>query len=107
VAATPVAHVNDQVIAVLLEPVTRPLKSCVRLVMTLAWVGEMVMATVEVALDPQPIVPATAARTKSADNFHHLIPILPRFPDFHSRYAGNSSRPTERFERAFQFRRTY
>jgi hypothetical protein len=40
-AATPVAQVTLQVIEVLLEPLTRPLKSCVRLVITLARVGEI------------------------------------------------------------------
>jgi hypothetical protein len=75
--ATPVAQANVQVMAVLLEPVTAPLKSCVRLVITLALVGETVMATVEELLPPQPKAPSAAARVSIVDNFHHLIPVLP------------------------------
>jgi hypothetical protein len=40
-AVTPVAQAKVQVTAVLLEPVTRPLKSCVLFVITLARVGEI------------------------------------------------------------------
>ena len=78
-AATPVAQVKVQVIAVLLEPDTRPLKSCVLLVITLARVGEIAMVTPEDLLLPHPIAPSAAARVSIVENFHHLIPVLPRF----------------------------
>src|ERR1700722_15654439 len=77
-AVTPEAHVRLQVIAVLLLPVTKPLKSWVRLVITLAAVGEIEMATVEELLLPQPNAPSAAERVSIAKNFHRLIPILPR-----------------------------
>src|SRR5579862_9689796 len=78
-AATPVAQARDQVIAVLLEPLTSPLNSCVRLVITLAVVGEIVMETPEELLPPQPRAPSAAARVSIVDNFHQLIPVLPKF----------------------------
>ena len=78
-AATPVVQVMVQVIAVLLEPLTKPLKSCVRLVMTLADVGEIEIVTLEEFPDPQPSVPSAAARATIVENFHQLIPILPNF----------------------------
>ena len=81
-AATPVAQATVQVTAVLLLPVTRPLKSWVRLVITLAVVGEIVMATPEELLPPQPSAPSAAARVSIVENFHHLIPVLPKFLDF-------------------------
>src|ERR1700674_4418789 len=85
-AATPVAQVRVQVIAVLLEPVTAPLKSWVRLVITLAMVGVIVMVTpAELLLLPQPQTPNTAARVSIVENFHHLIPVLPRFLDIRPR----------------------
>jgi hypothetical protein len=80
-AATLVAHVRLQVMAVLLLPVTRPLKSCVRLVITLALVGEITMVTVELALLPHPIAPSAAARANIVEYFHQLIPVLPNYLD--------------------------
>jgi hypothetical protein len=80
-AVTPVAPVKDQVIDVLLEPVTNPQKGWVRLVITLAVVGEIVMETPEELLPPQPSAPSAAARVSNVENFHHLIPVLPRFLD--------------------------
>ena len=87
-AVTPVAQAKVQVIAVLLDPVTAPLKSCVLLVITLAVVGAIVMATVEEALPPQPSVPSAAARVSTAENFHQLIPVHPNFLNIHPRKAG-------------------
>src|ERR1700693_1059107 len=85
-AATPVAQVRVQVTAVLLEPVTTPLKSCVRLVITLAMVGEIAMVTpAELLLLPQPQAPNAAASVSIVENFHHLIPVLPRFLDIRPR----------------------
>jgi hypothetical protein len=78
-AATPLAQLSVQVIAVLLFPVTAPLNCCVRLVITLAVVGVTVMATPEELLPPQPHAPSAAARATIVDNFHHLIPFLPKF----------------------------
>src|SRR5579862_2684331 len=86
-AATPVAQARDQVIAVLLEPVTRPLNSCVLLVITLAVVGEIVMETPEELLPPQPRAPSTAARVSTVENFHQLIPVLPRLLNLRPRYT--------------------
>src|SRR5579859_2680051 len=80
-AATPVAQVRLQVMAVLLEPVTRPLKSCVRLVMTLACVGEMVIDTELVVLFPHPITPSAAARASIVENLHRLIRVLQKVLD--------------------------
>jgi hypothetical protein len=80
-AVTPVAQVKDQVIAVLLLPVTVPVKGWVRLVITLATVGEIVMETPEELLPPHPSAPSAAARVSIVENFHHLIPVLPRFLD--------------------------
>jgi hypothetical protein len=79
VAATPVAQVKLQEIVVSLFPVTAPLKSCVLLVITLAVVGEIVMATVEEALLPHPSAPSAPARVSNKENFHHLMPFLPIF----------------------------
>ncbi len=84
-AATPVAQTRVQVIAVLLEPVTSPLNSCVRLVITLAVVGEIVMVTPEELLPPQPRAPSAAARVSIVENFHQLIPVLPKFLDLRPR----------------------
>src|ERR1700680_2072592 len=78
-AVTPVAHARVQVIAVLVEPVTRPLKTCVLLVITLAMVGVIVMVTVEELLPPHPNAPSAAARVSIVENFHDLIPVLPKF----------------------------
>src|SRR5580700_9291851 len=86
-AVTPEAQVRVQVIAVLLEPLTRPLKSCVLLVITLAVVGETVMVTPEELLPPQPRAPKAAARVSIVENFHHLIPVLPRLLDIRLRSA--------------------
>jgi hypothetical protein len=78
-AATPVAQVKAQVTAVLLLPVTKLLNSCVRLVITLAEVGEITMLTpVDVLPPPQPNAASAAARVSSVENFHR-IPILPKF----------------------------
>jgi hypothetical protein len=79
VAATPAAQVKVQEIAVLVFPVTAPLKSWVRLVITLAVVGEIVMLTVEEALLPHPRAPNVPARVSNKENFRHLIPFLPIF----------------------------
>jgi hypothetical protein len=49
------------------------------LVITLAVVGVIVMATPEELLPPQPHAPSAAARATIVDNFHHLIPFLPKF----------------------------
>jgi hypothetical protein len=76
---TPEAQASVQVIAVLLEPLTRPLKSCVLLVITLAVVGEIEIVTPEELLPPQPRAPSAAARVSIVDNFHQLIPVLPKF----------------------------
>jgi len=86
-AATPVAHVTLQLIAVLLLPVTLPLNCWVRLVITLAVVGATVIVTVDDALDPHPTAPSAAASAAIAKNFHHLIPVLPKILDIGSRIA--------------------
>jgi hypothetical protein len=90
-AVTPVSQVRDQVIAVLLEPVTIPLNCCVRLVITLAVVGEIVRDTPEELLEPHPAAPSTAARIRSAQNLQHVIPALPKFPSVRPRAARTSS----------------
>jgi hypothetical protein len=66
------------VIAVLLLPVTAPVNCWVLFVITLVVVGVTVMETPEEALDPQPNAPSAHARASIVDNFHHLIPILPK-----------------------------
>ena len=88
-AATLVAQARLQVIVVLLLPVTTPLKSWVRLVITLAVVGETVMLTPEaLLLPPHPQAPSAAARASIVDNFHQLIPVLPKFLDIRPRNTG-------------------
>jgi hypothetical protein len=72
-------QVKLQVIAVLVLPVTRPLKSCVLLVITLAEVGEIVMATVEELLPPQPNAPSAATRVSIVESFHRFIPVLQKY----------------------------
>ena len=91
VEATPVAHARVQPIAVLLLPVTAPLKSCVRFVITLAMVGDMVIVTVLEALLPHPKAPSAAARVSIEENFHHLIPVLPRFLNIRPRSLSSSA----------------
>jgi hypothetical protein len=76
-----VSQVKLQVIAVLVLPVTRPLKSCVLLVITLAEVGEIVMLTVEELLPPQPNAPSAAMRVSIVESFHRFIPFLQTFRD--------------------------
>jgi hypothetical protein len=76
-----VSQVKLQVIAVLLLPVTRPLKSCVLLVITLAEVGEIVMLTVEELLPPQPNAPSAATRVSIVESFHRFIPVLQKIRD--------------------------
>src|ERR1700688_2944249 len=97
-AVTPVAHARVQVIAVLVEPVTRPLKTCVLLVITLAMVGVIVMVTVEELLPPQPNAPSAAAKVSIVENFHQLIPVLPKFLNIRPRStsfdAGRLSGPS-------------
>jgi hypothetical protein len=101
-AVTPVAQVRVQVIAVLLEPVTEPLKGWVLLVITLAMVGEIVMATPEELLPPHPHAASAAARVSIVENFHRLIPVLPKFLNIRScntsfslwRLSGLSSLPS-------------
>lgn len=88
-AATPVAQVTVQVIAVLLEPVTEPVNCWDLLVITLAMTGETVMATPEVLLPrPQPNAPIAAESVSIVENFHRLIPVLPKFLNFRPRGAG-------------------
>ena len=82
-----VSQVNDQVMVVLVLPVTTPLKSCVRLVITLAVVGEIVIVTPEDALLPHPMAPSAAARVSIAEYFHQLIPPLPQFLNIRPRMA--------------------
>jgi hypothetical protein len=72
----------------LVLPVTTPLKSWVRLVITLAVVGETVMLTPEALLLPHPQAPSAAARASIVENFHHLIPVLPKFLDIRPRSTG-------------------
>lgn len=76
-----VSQVKLQVIAVLVLPVTRPLKSCVLLVITLAEVGEIVMLTVDELLPPQPNAPRVATRVSNVESFHRFIPVLQKFRD--------------------------
>jgi hypothetical protein len=96
-AVTPVAQAKAQVIVVSLEPVTKPLKSWVLLVITLAAVGEIAMVTVEGLLLPQPNAPSAAARVSTVENFHHLIPFLPRFLNMRPRCTGFQACMTIRF----------
>ena len=77
-----VSQVKLQVIAVLELPVTRPLKSCVLLVITLAEVGEIVMLTVEELLPPQPNAPSAATRVSIVESFHRFIPSSKNFATF-------------------------
>jgi hypothetical protein len=74
-------QVKLQVIAVLVLPVTRPLKSCVLLVITLAEVGEIVMLTVDELLPPQPNAPSAVTRVSIVESFHRFIPVLQKFRD--------------------------
>jgi hypothetical protein len=90
-AVTSVAQAKVQVTAVLLLPVTEPVNCCVLLVITLAVVGVTVMATVVELLLPQPRAPSAAAKVSIVENFHHLIPILPKF--FNIRPRGTSVEP--------------
>jgi hypothetical protein len=76
-----VSQVKLQVIAVLVLPVTRPLKSWVLLVITLAEVGDIVMLTVEELLPPQPNAPSVATRVSIVESFHRFIPVLQKFRD--------------------------
>jgi hypothetical protein len=79
-AVTPVGQVMVQVTVVLLFPVIRPENCCVRFVITLAVVGVIVIVTVVLELDPQPIVPSTIARVSPIEqSFHQLIPVLQTF----------------------------
>src|SRR5258707_390175 len=55
--------------------------------MTLAEVGEIAIVTPEDLLLPQPNAPSAAARVRIVENFHHLIPVLPRFLEIRSRSA--------------------
>src|ERR1700676_2739414 len=48
-------------------------------------VGEIAMATPEDLLLPQPNAPSAAARVSIVENFHHLIPVLPKFLDIRPR----------------------
>src|SRR5229473_3475017 len=99
-AATPVAQARVQVIAVLLDPVTKPLKSWVLFVITLAVVGETVMLTPEEVLLPHPHAPSAAARVSIVENFHHLIPVLPKFLNIRPRSIGpgaHATRANEKF----------
>src|SRR6202051_5123219 len=86
--ATLVAQARVQVIAVLVLPVTTPLKSWVRLVITLEVVGATVMLTPEALRLPHPQPPSAAARASIVENFHHLIPVLPKFLDIRPRSTG-------------------
>jgi hypothetical protein len=87
-----VSQVKVQVIAVLVLPETRPLKSCVLLVITLAEVGEIVMVTLEELLPPQPNAPSVAARVSIVESFHRFIPVLQKFRDIRPRSANISAR---------------
>lgn len=78
-AVTPVAQTTAQVTLVLLEPVTRAEKSWVRLVITLAAVGETEIVIDEELLLPQPKALSAVARVSIENHFHRLIPVLPRF----------------------------
>src|ERR1700722_17709929 len=82
-----VSQVKLQVIAVLELPVTRPLKSCVLLVITLAEVGEIVMLTVEELLPPQPNAPSAATRVSIVESFHRFIPVLQKIRDIRTSSA--------------------
>jgi hypothetical protein len=86
-----VSQVKVQVIAVLELPVTRPLNSCVLLVITLAEVGEIVIATVEELLPPQPNAPSAAMRVSIVESFHRFIPVLQKFRDIRLGSANNST----------------
>jgi hypothetical protein len=90
-AVTPVAQATVQVTEVLLFPVTVPVKGWVRLVITLAVVGEIVMETPVELLPPQPSAPSAAARVSIVENFHHLIPVLPRFLEVPPRSTSSCS----------------
>jgi hypothetical protein len=83
-----VAQAKVQEMAVLLFPVTTPLKSCVLFVITLEMVGEIAMVTVEEALLPHPNAPSATARVSIKENFHQLIPVLPRSLNFRPRTIG-------------------
>jgi len=79
-AVTPVAQVTVQVTALLSDPVTVGVNGWVRLVITLAMVGVIVIVTpAELLLLPQPQAPNAAARVSIAETFHQLIPVLPKF----------------------------
>ena len=65
------------------------------MVITLAVVGETVMVTPEELLPPHPHAPSAAARVSIVENFHHLIPVLPKFLDIRPRSIGLSPWPLD------------
>ena len=78
VALVTVAQARVQATAVSELPVTSEANCSVVFVMTLAADGEIVNTTVEVVLLPQPRAPSASARIKIEQNFHRLIPGLPK-----------------------------
>jgi|SRR5882672_5721726 len=78
-AVTPVGQVTVHVTAVSVVPVTNGVNVWVVLVITLAVVGEIVKEIVDEAPPlPQPKTPDPSARIKIEQNFHRLMPVLPR-----------------------------
>ena len=85
------AQVTVQVTVVVELPVTREANCWVVLVMTLAAVGEIVRTTVDAVLLPQPAAQSASTRINSEQNFHRLIPILPKVLDIGSGSTGFST----------------
>jgi hypothetical protein len=83
-AVTPVGQVTLHVTAVSVVPVTNGVNVWVVLVITLAVVGEIVKEIVDVAPPPQPSTPTPSARANIEQNFHRLMPVLPRTPNIRS-----------------------
>ena len=78
-AVTPVGQVTVHVAVWSLDPVTKALNVWVVLVITLVTEGEIVKEIVDEAPPlPQPKTPDPSARIKIEQNFHRLMPVLPR-----------------------------
>jgi hypothetical protein len=95
-------QVTVQVTVVVEVPVTREANCWVVFVMTLAAVGEIVTTTVEAVLLPQPTAPSASTastRVNIEQNFHRLIPVLPKVLELVS--AGLEPRATTRAQETF------
>src|SRR5690242_20622473 len=91
VAPVTVAQVTFQVTVVFVLPVTKEEIGKVVFVMTLAFCGEITRETVDVVLLlPQPRAPSASMRINIEQNFHRLIPVLPKVLNIRSSSTGLS-----------------